>query len=146
MYVLVNNYKVSVNNAKQSGGVYVNTDNMKLIIGIRLIVDGKSGTLYDITNEFGRICLTNNEGVEKIFESMGKIPTPIPTYKVMNGIAKENETRYVDFASVTKVIPIKLNDDRLMVYECYSSLNTVLFNTNNEGLVRMGVIDGSKIL
>ena len=134
MYVEVNNYKVSGSVAKQSGVVNVNTDNMKLIIGIRLTVDGKSDTLYDITNDFGRICLTDNMGVDRILQSIGDIRVrPINTYKVMNGIAKENETRYVDFTTVTKITPIKVNNIKGLLYECSSLLNTVLFNTDEKG-------------
>lgn len=143
MYVNINSYKVSGSVAKQSVNVNINTDYMKVIIGLRLTVDGKSETLYDITNDSGRVCVTNDQSLKKLLESMGEAPKPITTYKVVNGIAKENETRYVDFTTITKITPIKINNFKGLLYECSSLLNTVLFNTDEEGYQTI-LMDGVK--
>ena len=130
-FIEITNYKVVNNIGKKSGGVIIKLRDILLVLGIRATVDGKSDTLLNIFNNSGLMCITNKDGWERILNEIGPIKKPINTYTVINGVSRPNETKYVDYSTIGKMIAISTKEGKR--YECTTSSNQVLFTTDEEG-------------
>jgi len=130
-FIKVTNYRVTNNIAKMTGDYYITPSDIVLVLGIRVTLDGRSTTLFDVRNNSGRICVINEEGWNTLKEYFGPIEKPISTYTVINKVARINDTRYVNFETINRVSSINTNEG--VLYECASPLNVVLYNTDGEG-------------
>jgi len=131
LFVTLINYKVINNIGKQIGKVSILSTDLLLILGVKATVDGKSGTLYNIYNNSGLMCTTDGGGVEKLMEVLPDFVVQLNTYTIINGISKPNDTKYCNYTTISKVIPIKTNKGTF--YECTTTSNFILFNTDEEG-------------
>ena len=131
LFVSLNNYKVINNIGKQIGEVLILSTDLLLILGIRVTVDGKSGTLYNIYNNSGLMCTTDGAGLDKLKEVLPEFASQLSTYTIINGVVKPNDTKYCIYTTISKVIPIKTNKG--IFYECTTTSNLTLFNTDEEG-------------
>jgi len=131
----VTNYRVVNNVARTTGEYYITPSDIVLILGLRVTLDGKSTTLFDVRNNSGRICVINEGDLERLMEYFGLIERPISTYTIINGVVRPNDTRYVDFKTINRVSSISTSKGTF--YECTSPLNVVLYNTDGEGFTRI---------
>jgi hypothetical protein len=130
-FIKVTNYRVTNNIAKMTGDYYITPSDIVLILGLRVTLDGKSTTLFDVRNNSGRICVIDEEGWNTLKEYFGPIEKPISTYTIINGVVRLNDTRYVDYKTINRVSSIRTSKGTY--YECASPLNVVLYNTDGEG-------------
>jgi len=134
-FIKISNYKVVNNIGKVTGEISVLYTNILLIIGVRATVDGRSSNLYNVFNNSGLMCTTNTFGLEIIMEMISggeELKRPINTYTVINGVSRINDTRYCDFSTITKLSNLNLKT-RDNIYECTTTSNYILFNTDGEG-------------
>ena len=130
-FIGITNYRVVNNIGRRTGDVIIKLTDILLVSGIRVNIDGKSDTLYNVFNNSGLMCIIDKNGWSRIIEEIGPIKKPIKTYTVINSISRENDTLYTDYSTITKLIPISTKEGKR--YECTTSSNLVLFTTDEEG-------------
>jgi hypothetical protein len=131
IFIQVMNYRIVNNVARTMGTIYVKLTDILLIVGVRVTVDGKSDTLFNVSNNSGIICTINKETLEALVPQLTPMEVSISTYTIINGVSKLNDTRYCNYSTINKITPIKSNVGPL--YECTSTLNTTFFNTDELG-------------
>jgi hypothetical protein len=130
-FIEITNYRIINNIGRRTGGVLIKLTDILFVVGIRVTVDGKSDTLLNVFNNSGLMCTTNKDGWEYILSQIGPIRKPINTYTIVNGVSRPNETKYVDFSTIGKMIAISTKEGKR--YECTTSANLILFTTDEEG-------------
>lgn len=137
-FIGITNYRV-VNNlgrrniGRKTGEVIIKITDILFVLGVIATVDGRSDTLLNIFNNSGLMCITDKQGWEKILEEIGPIKRPINTYTVINGVSRLNDTFYLDYSTITKLLPISTKDGSEL-YQCTTSTNILLFTTDEEGV------------
>jgi len=134
-FINVTNFKVTNNIAKKTNEYNIRPSDIVLILGIRVTLDGKSTTLFDVRNNSGSICVTDDGALRIIKEYFGPMEPPISTYTIINGVVRPNDTRYVNYSTINRMTSVKTEKGKF--YECASPLNVVIYNTDEEGYRRI---------